>query len=317
MRLTRISFNYFLVALALAGLRAFSQANVTENQTTLIYVDAQKGSDGNAGSITAPLKTIQAAVNKANTNNQKKIGTKVIVNPGIYRETVNIMPVSNQSTVPLSVQAASTGTAIIAGSDVLKNWSTDPSYPSAYITTWFPVMGTCSVPSGWPSNFGAIALKTEMIFVNGVPLTQVLGFSQMQPGTFYINETYGTLHVWPAAGTNMATAVVEAATRQKTLSIVGRSNIVLRGLVLRHAASCINTSGATVTSTGAALFCANAVEAQASENTAANAPKFRHEIRRLAVIFPALLDKPGPPLSSGACAAAIGEKLGTTQALPS
>ena len=254
MRLTRISFNYFLVALALAGLRAFSQANVTENQTTLLYVDGQRGSDGNAGSITAPLKTIQAAVNKANTNNQKKIGTKVIVNPGIYRETVNIMPVSNQSTVPLSVQAASTGTAIIAGSDVLKNWSTDPSYPSAYITTWFPVMGTCSVPSGWPSNFGAIALKTEMIFVNGVPLTQVLGFSQMQPGTFYINETYGTLHVWPAAGTNMATAVVEAATRQKTLSIVGRSNIVLRGLVLRHAASCINTSGATVTSSSNILI---------------------------------------------------------------
>ena len=81
MRLTRISFNYFLVALALAGLRAFSQANVTENQTTLIYVDGQKGLDGNAGSVTAPLKTIQAAVNKANTNNQKKIGTKVIVNP--------------------------------------------------------------------------------------------------------------------------------------------------------------------------------------------------------------------------------------------
>ena len=115
-------------------------------------------------------------------------------------------------------------------------------------------MGTCSVPSGWPSNFGAIALKTEMIFVNGVPLTQVLGFSQMQPGTFYINETYGTLHVWPAAGTNMANAVVEAATRQKTLSIVGRSNIVLRGLVLRHAASCINTSGATVTSSSNILI---------------------------------------------------------------
>jgi Right handed beta helix region len=247
MRLTKISFNYFFVALALAGLRAFSQANVTENQTTLIYVDGQKGLDSNAGSVTAPLKTIQAAVNKANTNNQKKIGTKVIVNAGIYREAVNIMPVSNQSTVPLTVQAAKTGTAIIAGSDVLTNWSTDPNYPSAYITTWFPVMGTCSVPNGWPTNFGAIALHTEMIFVNGVPLTQVLGFSQMQPGTFYINETYGTLHVWPAPGTNMSTAVVETATRQKTLSVVGRSNIVLRGLVFRHAANCMNTSGATVT----------------------------------------------------------------------
>ena len=197
--------------------------------------------------LLSPLKTIQAAVNKANTNNQKKIGTKVIVNAGVYRETVSINPVSNQTTVPLTIQAAVTGTAVISGSNVLTNWSTDPSYASAYVTSWFPTAGTCALPTGWPTNFSSIALHTEMIFVNGTPLTQVLSYSQMRAGTFYINESYGTLHVWPASGTNMQTADVEAATRQKTVSIVGRTNIVVRGLVLTHAANCINTSGATVT----------------------------------------------------------------------
>jgi len=187
-------------------------------------------------------------VNKANANNQKKIGTKVIVNAGVYRETVNINPVSNQSAVPLTVQAAITGTAVISGSNVMNNWSSDPTYSSAYLTSWSPAAGTCAMPSGWPTGIPPIALHTEMIFVNGKPMTQVLSYAQMRAGTFYINESAGALHVWPAAGTNMQTALVEAATRQKTLSVVGRSNVVLRGLVFTQAASCINASGVTVTS---------------------------------------------------------------------
>ena len=237
-----------LAALAIAGPTARSQANVVENQTTLLYVDAQKGSDSNSGTSTYPLKTIQAAVNKANTNNQKKIGTKVIVNAGTYRETVSINPISNQTTVPLTIQAAVTGTAVISGSNVLGNWAPDSSYSSAYTTSWSPVVGTCSLPSGWPTGFSPIAFHTEMIFVNGIPLTQVLSHSQLRAGTFYINESTGSLYVWPQSGIDIRTAKVEAATRQKTLSIVSRSNIVLRGLVFTQAASCINTNGATITS---------------------------------------------------------------------
>jgi hypothetical protein len=247
MRLAKVFTSFSLASLLIAGPLAFCQANVVENQTTVLYVDAQKGSDSNPGSSSSPLKSIQAAVNKANTNNQKKIGTKVVVNAGVYRETVNIDPVSNQSTVPLTVQAAVTGTAVISGADVLGNWAADPTYAAAYTTSWSPTQGTCGIPSGWPTGFSSIALHTEMIFVNGNPLTQVLSYSQMRAGTFYINESSGSLHIWPPTGTNMQTAVVEGASRQKTLSIVGRSNVVVRGLVLTHAATCINSSGATVT----------------------------------------------------------------------
>jgi Right handed beta helix region len=253
MHFKKAALSIFLAVLAITGSRAHSQANVTENQTTYIYVDAQKGSDSNSGSTSAPLKTIQAAVNKANTNNQKKIGTKIIVNAGVYRETVSINSVSNQS-VPLTLQAATTGTAIIAASDVVKNWSADSSHAGAYEAPFAEPQGTCSLPSGWPSNFNVIARHTEMVFVNGVPLTQVMSVSQMLPGTFYQDESANFLHIWPAAGTNMQTAVVEAAKRTKTLNITGRSNVVIRGLVLRHAANCINTSGATVTSGSNILF---------------------------------------------------------------
>lgn len=248
MKLAKICLLFSFLVVGTLAPRASSQASVLENQTTSLYVDAQKGSDGNPGSSSAPLKTIQAAVNKANANNQKSIGTKVIVNAGVYRESVSINPVSGQTSVPLTVQAAVTGTAIISGANVLGNWSGDPSYSSAYETTWAPAVGTCGIPSGWPTNFSSIALHTEMIFVNGTPLTQVLSHSQLRAGTFYVNESAGMVYVWPAPGTNMQMALVETATRQKTLSVVGRTNVVLRGLVLTQAANCLNTSGATVTS---------------------------------------------------------------------
>ena len=148
---------------------------------------------------------------------------------------------SNQS-VPLTLQAATTGTAIIAASDVVKNWSADSSHAGAYEAPFAETQGTCSLPSGWPNNFNVIARHTEMVFVNGVPLTQVMSVAQMLPGTFYQDESSNFLHIWPASGTNMQTAVVEAAKRPKTLNITGRSNIVVRGLVMRHAANCINIS---------------------------------------------------------------------------
>jgi hypothetical protein len=51
----------------------------------------------------------------------------------------------------------------------------------------------------------------------------------------------------------MQTAVVEAAVRSKTLSVSGRNNVVVRGLVFRHANTCVNNAGASVTNSSNVL----------------------------------------------------------------
>ena len=120
-------FLFISAILAMPGIRAYAQANVVENQKTYIYVDQKSGSDANAGTWQEPLKTIQAAVNKAKANNLKSIPTKILINPGIYREFVNI-PASYQQTGSLiALEATQIGTAVIAGSDVFTNWSRDAS----------------------------------------------------------------------------------------------------------------------------------------------------------------------------------------------
>jgi hypothetical protein len=232
-----------LATLAVSGNHAIAQANVTENQSTVVYVDAQLGSDGNSGAQSSPFKTIQAGVNKANAINQAGVGVKVMVNPGVYREFVNIgnYKVTNAT---FTLQAAVTGTAIIAGSDVLTGWS---QAGAIYSRSWIN-QSLCSVPPGWPTNFAPIALHTEMFFVNGTPLTQVTSYGDLRPGTFYTNNSYAVVHIYPPTGTNMQTAVIEAATRPQTLIAVSRTNLVLRGLVFEHAANCINTSGVAINS---------------------------------------------------------------------
>ena len=72
-----LSTSIILAAMALFAGRANAQANVVENQSTLLYVDASLGLDSNSGVQAAPFKSIQAAINKANTLDQQNVGVKV------------------------------------------------------------------------------------------------------------------------------------------------------------------------------------------------------------------------------------------------
>ena len=250
--LSRKAFYAFLPAvLIVSGIRASAQAYITENQTHYLYVDAHSGSDSNSGAKTSPVRTIQAAVNKADTNNENNIGTKIIVNAGVYRETVNIAAYRSTG-APVTIQAAVAGTAILSGSNVLSGWSLQSS--GDYTHTWTPNLGTCGIPAGWPGSIPTIARRTEMLFVNGVPLTQVMSTGQVRPGTFFASEASNLIYMKPPSGTNVSSATIEAAERRQTLTISGRSDIVLRGLVFRHAASCINSTGVVVNGSSNILF---------------------------------------------------------------
>ncbi len=242
------SFRYRLtiltIVVSLFGvIRASGQASVNENESTYIYVDASHGADGNPGTAASPFKTITAAINQANALNRTAVGVKVVVNPGVYREAVTVGGY-NQTSAPLTIEAASAGTAVIAGSDVLVGWTEQSA--GVYSTSWTANLGSCAIPSGWPTDFAPVALRAEMVFVNGTALTEVMSHADLAPGTFVVDDAAGVLYIAPDPSTNMQTALVEASTRQSTINVAGRSNVVLRGLVFRHAANCLNSASAAV-----------------------------------------------------------------------
>ena len=229
-----------LATLALPGVQSFAQANITAAPTVFLYVDAVEGSDSNPGTQQLPLQTISASVKLVESNNDNSIGTTVYINPGIYREFVSVQGNWRQTAAPITFQAVQPGTVIVAGSDVLRNWSPDGTNPLIYDSVWDYTLTGCAVPPGWPSDFAPITLRTEMVFIDGNPIAQVMSFAAMVPGTFFIDSPSHEIHVWPARQVDMSTATIEAAARRQTWSMNALTNVTVRGLVFRHAATCMN-----------------------------------------------------------------------------
>jgi hypothetical protein len=231
----------FLLALLLPSFfvaGAFGQANVNEKlETANIYVDGTTGSDTNPGTEAKPLKTITAAVSAAETNNHNSIGTKVTVEAGTYRESITMSHSSKDTSLPITIEASTNGTVIVSGATVYTGFAEYSQNKSIYTTSWNHDWGTCSQLTSCPFQ-QEITMRQELLAVNGTVLTQVLSLAQMLEGTFYADESNATLYVWPATGTDMGTATVEAGTTASILSINHKSYIVIRGLTFQYANTC-------------------------------------------------------------------------------
>ncbi len=252
---TRITIAAFLfAATSLVSNAAFGQASVSENGSSTIYVNAASGVDTYAGTGSQPVRTLGAAIAKANANNARGIGSNIVVSPGVYREAINVV---GQSSAPITIQASSVGTSSLSGSDVVTGWS--HSYGSVYshsfpYATFANSFGSCPRVSGIYEHVTSAAFQRAMIFVNGNFLTQVYSPSALHAGTFYANSGTKLVSIWPPNGTNMSTASVEVASRSSVLSIYHAHNVTVRGMVFTHANSCINQTSATVTSSSNVTF---------------------------------------------------------------
>jgi hypothetical protein len=226
---------------------AFGQATINENlETATLYVDGTTGNDSNPGTESKPFKTIGAGVSAAETNNHNSIGTKVTIEAGTYRESITMSHSSKDTSLPITIEAATNGTVIVSGATVYTGFSEYSENKSIYTTSWTNNWGTCPQLSSCPFQ-QEITMRQELVAVNGTVLTQVMSITQMQQGTFYVDETGNLLYVWPATGTDMGTATVEAGTSSSILQIDHKSYIVIRGLTFQYANTCHASAAVSVT----------------------------------------------------------------------
>ena len=246
---------YLLLAvLSLPGL-ALAQARINEGlETATLWVDGSKGSDSNPGTQASPLKTIGAAVTKAVNNNDAHIGSRVIIKPGTYREALAVAKSRRSTSLPITLEAATSGTVIISGADIWSGWTPYSGNAATFTHHWPYRYGVCAAANPPAPIEQQIMLRREMLAVNGVSLTQVLSLQAMQPGTFYVNEANSEVYVRPPAGTNMASAKVEVATRATLFAINNASNIVLRGLAFQYSNACHQHSAVQVYGADNILF---------------------------------------------------------------
>ena len=89
----------------------FWEKDVNYIHTLYVACDASNASDDNDGSITAPLKTIQAAADRAEP------GTHILIAPGTYRECVSPKKGGDSPESMICYEAQEPGTVIIKASE--------------------------------------------------------------------------------------------------------------------------------------------------------------------------------------------------------
>lgn len=235
-RFTRRALALLVVS---AGLQAFGQATVNENQTYKVYV-SPSGKDTNPGTQTAPFKTIGRAVAQASSEAYNNVGTKIEVEPGTYREYVKVTGTRYSPT--LTIEAVTPGTATVSGADLYTGWTSS----GGHYTHYFAGLPAVAVPSGWPTTYPAIIYRREVVLFNHEMLTQVTSSAALAAGTFWVDDANHQIELIPPAGAPMTGAIIEVGNRPHILDIESRNNVALRGLTFEGGTSALNDSSVNV-----------------------------------------------------------------------
>ncbi len=199
-------------------------------------------SDDNRGTVDLPLKTINKATKVAEANHTKNVGTKIVIYPGTYRETVKLDLRGDQMDAPIIFEAKEKGTVIISGADIWTDWEKQGS-TNIYTHPWPYKWGMSTNP--WEREnitLEPIVRRREMVFVDGKSLNQVLSFNALKDGNFYIAEEKGLIYLSSPANVKIHNMIIEVSTRDRLFEAHDTKNVILRELIFQYANSQIQES---------------------------------------------------------------------------
>ena len=241
-----------LLIAALALLPSSKWEESAKTNAQIIYVDQSNAlaDDTNPGTASRPLETIAGAIEIASGYNDQSIPVRLIIRAGIYRESLQLIADDTTTSAPLSIEGEGSG-VIVSGSDIWTDWvgGSDGTYYHPWPYKW----GLGSV-ADWPEHVltylddNPIISRREMVFVDGVPLLQVMSLEEMTSAenSFFVSEDTEQLFVNVPSDTDMAMTTVEVAVRPTLLLVGSRHNVSIRNLTFQHAPNGIDDSAAVV-----------------------------------------------------------------------
>lgn len=194
------------------------------------------GDDNAAGTVQAPWRTIQRAVDAL------KPGDTVLIGAGIYREAITIKT-SGTAEAPITLAAIPGARVVVTGADLLKDWKkAGDAGANLYVRDWaylFPIGRRDGKPILTHPNDAEHELigRAEQVIHEGRLLRQVLKREQLAPGTFFVDIDARKLYVCLTGG-DPNQDELEASTRSNWLvARPGVSHVRVRGLMFRYAAN--------------------------------------------------------------------------------
>jgi hypothetical protein len=246
------------LALALTGPSEPVHPQAAVPATLHVSQRDSRAADANAGSETAPLRSIGEAARRAMANRRQSIGTRVIIHPGIYRERVTLRDArADPAAPPIVFEGTKSEAVVVSGAEVLTGWQRAVD-ADVYRRAWPYNLSEPPLPDGWEPVAGvfrdrAILRRRELVIVNGQRFEQVLSLVDMRgrERTFFL-ENNGSRGIAPVMwihvpeGTRPDQSVIEAGVRPKLLDVDGVGNLTVRNLVFLHAVSGIQDAAVTI-----------------------------------------------------------------------
>lgn len=200
----------------------------------------------NPGTVERPLPTIQSAVERAFRTGNVGEGVRILIYPGVYRETVDIVNWDRGAPLLLEGTGADGERVVLSGSDRFTDWTLSDEHEGVYAHTWTLKLGHQENP--WPGlmpmrdgeNF-----RRELLFVDGVPMRQAYRVEGLAAGDYFVDEEAERIFFHPPEGVDPRQALVEISVRpeprfgahSKLIRVQGSRDIGLRNLVVQHAAT--------------------------------------------------------------------------------
>lgn len=206
------------------------------------------GSDGNAGTAVAPVKTINKAVGLVAS------GGTIVMRGGTYRDWSNSNGTGFAAvSKAVTIQAYPHEQVWFDGADVVTGWTSDgaghwykdwstPSFCSGgYYTYAYNAQptnnsGPCSHYDMYYDKSGTsvttAAGDPQMVFINGTQMPEVTSLAAATGGKFYYDQTNKRIYV----STDPTSKTVELAARPTALVLSGAGSKVL-GIGFRHYAT--------------------------------------------------------------------------------
>jgi len=178
------------------------------NAWAVTYYVAKSGSDANPGTRSGPFHTVQRAASLA------QAGDMVVVNAGIYRETITPAN-SGTASAPITYMANSGDSVTISGADLVSGWtlSSGNIYAAADVNGFRStnnqavqvfVDGQMVNEARWPNTSmdvshptkARIASVVSNVIVNGLHQVVVADPALTQPSGYWIGATINFENAW-------------------------------------------------------------------------------------------------------------------------
>ena len=243
-----------ICAALLAGCMAVGDRHTAQSGRTYVVNDpATNASDDNPGTQARPLKTIQAAADRAQP------GDTVLVRAGIYREQVVPPRGGTSPDRPITYHAAPGENVSIRGSERVTDWRHQGNgvWMVELDTAFFKGYNPFAIPVAGEWLFRGRDRRLGDVYYNGDALLQKVTLEEMKAtrGTWYTDLKYGyankfdfpadreypnrRIQVWANFGdVNPNTALTEINARAAAIfpEKAGLKYIVIDGFDIRHTA---------------------------------------------------------------------------------